>query len=387
MRRVLGFLVAVVAVAAGMMTAAPSASAATHVVTIKNNAFSPAELHIETGDEVTWVNGDDWSHSVVATSPSGAFRSPALARGQTFTHRFTDDGVWFDYQCGVHGRTMGGAIVVGDAPRPPAPSVPPQPRIEVPADASLADAVARASDGTEIEVQPGTYLVDEPLVLDGRGVVLRGATGNPVDVVVSTRQLVPSGLVVTGADVRVQGLTLRNFRDEGVLVEGATGFSVRDVVIQGNTDVGVDIARSGPGAVISAAVDAPRVDGIAVRGSRGVIIESAAVAGAPRAGIWVAGSSNVSVTWSDVTSDGYGIVVTAPAGAAAQDVSVRSNEVTGKWAGIAWDGLGIRVCFTANTFEGEPTTADQPLLEHTSPCDGSNRPGVISPLVAVRMAS
>jgi plastocyanin len=38
--------------------AATTARAATHTVTIKNMAFSPANMTIAVGDTVTWVNED-----------------------------------------------------------------------------------------------------------------------------------------------------------------------------------------------------------------------------------------------------------------------------------------------------------------------------------------
>ena len=81
--------------ALALLTLAPSAPAtptATVTVRIVKAGFSPAAVTIGTGDAVTWVNRDTVSHQVVASN--GAFASPVLAPGRSFTFTFEAAGTY-----------------------------------------------------------------------------------------------------------------------------------------------------------------------------------------------------------------------------------------------------------------------------------------------------
>jgi len=91
----------------GSSTAAQDKSAA-NAVTIDNFSFTPMELDVAAGTEVTWTNKDDVPHTVV--SVDGKFKSRALDTDQTFSFTFKDPGT-YDYFCSVHPR-MTGKIVV-----------------------------------------------------------------------------------------------------------------------------------------------------------------------------------------------------------------------------------------------------------------------------------
>jgi len=81
----------------------------THTVTIKNMAFSPANLTISAGDTVTWVNEDGARHS--AWDDSGnAFDTGLLGRGESASLTFGSAGS-FSYRCRPHGN-MRGTITV-----------------------------------------------------------------------------------------------------------------------------------------------------------------------------------------------------------------------------------------------------------------------------------
>jgi plastocyanin len=84
------------------LVAAPSA------VGIAGFAFDPAELTVAAGTEVTWTNGENVPHSVVATD--GAFESDTLDAGATFSTTFETPGT-FTYVCGIHS-SMQGTITV-----------------------------------------------------------------------------------------------------------------------------------------------------------------------------------------------------------------------------------------------------------------------------------
>jgi plastocyanin len=72
-----------------------------HVVTIKNMAFSPANLTIKAGDTVTWVNEDGPSHSAWE-SANNSFDTGLLSTGQSAALTFANAGS-FNYRCRPHG--------------------------------------------------------------------------------------------------------------------------------------------------------------------------------------------------------------------------------------------------------------------------------------------
>jgi plastocyanin len=77
-------------------------------VTISNFAFAPAEITIKVGDTVTFTNGDDTIHSVVAAD--GSFRSDPLDSGDKFSFKFTRSGE-VAFFCGLH-PFMKGKIII-----------------------------------------------------------------------------------------------------------------------------------------------------------------------------------------------------------------------------------------------------------------------------------
>ena len=90
-------------------TAAATPSAATKLeVTIKEFAFHPNTLEISAGSTVTWTNADGDTHTV--TSSNGAFTSPALDSGETFSQTFTAPGK-YNYFCALHPHMTAQVIV------------------------------------------------------------------------------------------------------------------------------------------------------------------------------------------------------------------------------------------------------------------------------------
>ena len=101
------FLVAALALAC----AAPAASAAPKsvAVTIGNFTFGPAAVTVPVGTTVTWTNGDDIPHTVVA-SDTRTFRSKVLDSGDTFSFTFTKPGD-YAYFCSIHPHMVGKIVV------------------------------------------------------------------------------------------------------------------------------------------------------------------------------------------------------------------------------------------------------------------------------------
>jgi amicyanin len=71
------------------------------LVVIRNLAFEPAELRVRVGERVTWVNCETNNESHTSTADAGAWSSPLLAPGQTFSRTFTQTGT-FAYHCTPH---------------------------------------------------------------------------------------------------------------------------------------------------------------------------------------------------------------------------------------------------------------------------------------------
>lgn len=78
------------------------------VVVIRDFAFRPAEVRVQPGGRVTWINCSEDSHT--STADEGEWASPLLAPGDAFTQTFTTAGT-FSYHCEPH-PFMKGQVVV-----------------------------------------------------------------------------------------------------------------------------------------------------------------------------------------------------------------------------------------------------------------------------------
>ncbi len=75
-------------------------------IEIKNFAFSPAVLTVQSGATIVWSNQDGAPHTI----KSNLFESPRLSQGQTFEYKFDQPGI-VEYSCGLH-PSMKGKIIV-----------------------------------------------------------------------------------------------------------------------------------------------------------------------------------------------------------------------------------------------------------------------------------
>jgi plastocyanin len=109
MRRTLLILASL---AAALALASPAA-AATKLVSIKRTAFQPATVSIVAGDSIRWRNDDTRDHQVVSTT--GAFASPVLRPGRTYTFRFDIAGT-YRYRDALNPNVTGTVRVAGAPP-------------------------------------------------------------------------------------------------------------------------------------------------------------------------------------------------------------------------------------------------------------------------------
>jgi plastocyanin len=73
-------------------------------VNIKGMKYDPASVTIKAGDTVTWTNGDQRDHTVVASD--GSFSSGNIGPGATYSFAFSKAGK-FEYACSLHPRMKG----------------------------------------------------------------------------------------------------------------------------------------------------------------------------------------------------------------------------------------------------------------------------------------
>lgn len=98
----IGLLVGLVAAAAftiveRVQAASHARGRKTHVVVIRNSAFSPANLTVNVGDRVVWRNEDVVPH----TATGSGFDSGNLEKGQTWSYTVPRKGT-LSYICTYH---------------------------------------------------------------------------------------------------------------------------------------------------------------------------------------------------------------------------------------------------------------------------------------------
>jgi plastocyanin len=80
------------------------------IVVIRDFAFQPASIRVRPGTTITWVNCDAGRDPHTTTSDTGAWDSPLLPAGTTFSRSFGQAGT-FNYHCIPH-PFMKGSIIV-----------------------------------------------------------------------------------------------------------------------------------------------------------------------------------------------------------------------------------------------------------------------------------
>ncbi|UVI28892.1 plastocyanin/azurin family copper-binding protein [Paenibacillus spongiae] len=81
----------------------------TYRIDIKEFSFGTEPLTVEAGSEIIFTNYDDMKHNAVAAD--GAFATPLLAKGESFTIKIDKAGT-YDYYCEPHKSFMTGQIIV-----------------------------------------------------------------------------------------------------------------------------------------------------------------------------------------------------------------------------------------------------------------------------------
>jgi plastocyanin len=83
-------------------------------VSMQNIQFDPADVTVDAGETVTWVNDEAVPHDVEGDGPGGQFSSGpegGMQEGDTFSHTFEEPGT-YEYVCRVHAPGMAGTVTV-----------------------------------------------------------------------------------------------------------------------------------------------------------------------------------------------------------------------------------------------------------------------------------
>ena len=94
---------------AGEMKNDDSTSSKQNRIEIKDFAFNPQTITVQSGEKVTWINRDEEPHTIVSVEKQFK-KSTALDTDQEFTITVEAPGT-YDYFCSVHPK-MTGTIVV-----------------------------------------------------------------------------------------------------------------------------------------------------------------------------------------------------------------------------------------------------------------------------------
>ncbi len=166
MRRTLLILSSLVA---ALVAVSPATAATTKTVSIKRAAFSPATVNIIAGDSIRWRNDDTQNHQIVSTT--GAFASPVLARGKTYTFRFDVAGT-YNYRDALHPSVTGTVKVAG--PPPAVTLATSQPQIAYGQKVTLSGQVNNKKAGENVQLSYQPYGQASEIVL---ATVITGADG------------------------------------------------------------------------------------------------------------------------------------------------------------------------------------------------------------------
>lgn len=327
------------------------------VVEVRNNFFDPQTVRVAAGSTVRWT-AMDGGHTV--TADDGRFDFGPLRDGETAAWTAGADET-VRYHCRLHsGEGMVGTIVVGDGGAPP--PVDTAPVLHVPAGyPTIAAAVASAAPGSVVRVAAGVYA--EAVEVATPGLTIEGVG----DVVLDGGYRREIGIAGRADGLLVKGVTVRRYLTAGLEV-GAGGM-VQRVVARENP---VGIKAVGAGYVVRDSVLAENGTGLSLTGGGGDVIGNTVAVG--RVGAWVDGAEGVRVSGNRVEGGRMGIVVTGPS----RSVSVVDNVVGGSTqADLAYDGLGVDVCFTDN---GDAPKTEPAVLPS---CDGPLAVGIPDPLVHV----
>jgi parallel beta-helix repeat protein len=195
---------------------------------------------------------------------------------------------------------------------------------------SIQAAVDAAQPGTEILLTPGTYY--QSVTVSTPDITLEGMTGpHGRRAVIQNPGGTDNGITVTStaSDFELTNLTVQGFADNGVLLEGVTGFSLTRVTAVDNAEYGLFPVLSSFGTIADCTASGSRDTGIYVGQSSFVSVTHNHTFDNVN-GIEIENSSNIVVAGNDTFHNTAGILIDLLPGLTVEtssDILVAGNHV------------------------------------------------------------
>ena len=173
----------------------------------------------------------------------------------------------------------------------------------------IQDAIDLAQPGDTVEIGPGTY--HETLTLDISNLILEGRRDGDQRPVLDGRGLLADGLIGSGSDIVIQGIELRNYSANGLMINLGRNITFRDLKLVNTGLYGVYPVQVA-----------------------GVLVEDTEVIGTRDAGIYVGQSKDILVRRNVAHGNVTGIEIENSV-----DAVVEDNEVYNNTGGILVFGL------------------------------------------------
>ncbi|MBI2824738.1 MAG: right-handed parallel beta-helix repeat-containing protein [Planctomycetia bacterium] len=165
---------------------------------------------------------------------------------------------------------------------------------------SIQAAVDRCKPGDRVEVEPGVYR--QSVVIDTDGVTLAGMVRQGARAVLDGGGELADAVQSSASDLTIEGLTIRRYKGNGVMVSKAKNVAFRDLVL-----------------------DEPGLYGVYPVECAGVLVETCTVSGASDAAIYVGSSRDIVVRNNEVFNNVAGIEIENCVGAVVTNNSAHHN--------------------------------------------------------------
>jgi parallel beta-helix repeat protein len=174
---------------------------------------------------------------------------------------------------------------------------------------SIQAAVDAAQPGTEIMIQPGTYY--QSVVVSTPNIIIAGLTGpHGASVTIQNPGGIDNGITATptAGGITLTNLTVRDFGENGVLLEGVTSFTLSHITAQDNGEYGLFPVFSSFGVITNCTTSGHHDTGIYV-GQSAFVAVSANHTFDNVNGIEIENSSHIAVVGNDSFNNTAGILV------------------------------------------------------------------------------
>lgn len=190
---------------------------------------------------------------------------------------------------------MGGDRIGSNAARRPATAT-----FTVRPGQSIQAAIDRCRPGDRVELLPGVY--HQSVVIDMAGITLAGAQRGGERAVLDGGGVLSDAIQATGSDLTIEGITVRNYSGNGIVVNQARNLVFRDIVAEN-----------------------PGLYGLYPVECTEILIEGCVVSGARDAGIYVGQSRDIVVRNNEAFGNVAGIEIENSVNALVANNSVHHN--------------------------------------------------------------